>query len=229
MKPNIRFAARMHAIFKGNPVGDSVDHHASRIADLVAEASEGAVSRPEALRWLLTNRNGRALLAHGTSKQRSTEMPTRKEVLKGLLRQHGGDVVSLCKHIVKTGSTDISEGELAGMIQAQAQFDRRSGESEAQCFARKFNDPSPDGIALRKATRIASGFEDDWSVRADDDDTERDDDDEDAYDELCEEAVKLRKHYPTLSQSQLFALAYEQNPALAKKERRQNRPFVRSR
>jgi hypothetical protein len=239
----------MLSIFKGDTsVADGVDHYASAVADLVSEASEGAVTRPEALRWLLTNRHGRALLiglgGRGTSKQQKEfEMPTRVEVLKGLLRQHGGDVVTLCKHICKTGSTDVAEAELCGMIQAAAQSDRRSGETVEQAFARKFNDLSPDGIALRKATRIASGFEqrddsdafddaDSWSVRAkeprdDDDDTERESNDEDAYDELCEEAVKLRKHHPTLSEAQLFALAYKENPRLAAKEARQNRPFAR--
>jgi hypothetical protein len=251
-KPNIRFYAKMLRIFKGDPVGDGVDHFASKIADLVVEASDGEVTRAAALTWLLTHKDGRALLVglggRGTAKrQKEFEMPTRKDVLKGLLLAHGGDVVTLCKHIAKVGATDISEAELTGMIQAAAQSDRRSGETVEQCFARKFNDQSPNGVVLRKATRIASGFarrddSDDhlgddgawddptsWSVRAkapraDDEDTDADG--EDAYDELCEEAEKLQKRDASLSFQQAFAKVYADNPALAREERRQNRPYL---
>jgi hypothetical protein len=223
----------MLRIFKGDDVGDGVDHYASAVADLVSEASEGAVSRPEALRWLLTNRHGRSLLVGlggRTQKQKEFQMPNRVEVLKGLLRAHGGDVVTLCKHICKTGATDISEHELTGMISAAAQLDRQPNETSEQAFARRFSDPSPDGIALRKATRLAAGYPvDDVGDSDDAEEREGDDDDEDAYDELCEKAVELRKHHPALSEAQLFALAYQQNPTLAAKEARQNRPLAGSR
>jgi hypothetical protein len=236
MKPNIRFYARMLQIFKGDAVPDGVDHYASGLADLVSEASEGAVSRSEALRWLLTNRHGRALLTGlggrtAKHEQKEFEMPTRKQVLTGLLKSHGGDVVRLAKAICAAGATDVSEAEFTGMVMAQSQFGRQPGETAEQSFARIFNAQNDDGIALRQATRIASGFafskgdrDLDGEECDDDDEREGGDDDGNAYQKLCEKAVELRKHHPALSEAQLFALAYQQNPSLAAKEARQNRP-----
>jgi hypothetical protein len=232
-----RLSQRLRHIFKGD-VGDSepVTPKIQALHELARSLSvAGGQPFEEYLSYLLRHRDGRALAtalltnknsdAGRVAKEKEFKMPSRVEVLKGLLRQHDGDVVALAKQICKTGSTDVTEAELCGIITAAAQSDRRSGESSEQAFARKFNDPSPDGIALRKATRLAAGYpvgEPDQNEDEPDDNN----DDEDAYEELREKAVELRKHHPALSEAQSFALAYQQNPALAKKERRQSRPYL---
>jgi hypothetical protein len=236
----------------GNDEGDAGGASVTPITPKVRALHELAQSVSTATGWpfeqslnyLLHNKFGRQVAAAFLHKRKGFSMPSRVEVLKGLLRQHGGDVVALCKHIAKVGSTDVTEAELTGMISAAAQLDRQANETSEQAFARKFNDQSRDGIALRKAIRIASGYTDSddhlgdafddadsWSEgakrpRDDDDDTERDDDDDDAYDELCEQAKALAKRDGSLSFEQAFAKVYTDNPALARRERQQNRPYL---
>lgn len=79
----------------------NTNHHASSVADLIVEASDGKVARPQALHWLLYNRDGAALLNRlSTSKQQTTEgdMP-RNDLLQEVVKAAGG-LIAFAKNIV---------------------------------------------------------------------------------------------------------------------------------
>jgi hypothetical protein len=84
-----------------------VDHHISRLADLVAEGSGGKVDRAAALRWLLHHRDGIAMARTHKAAKEST-MST--ESLESILKDFGP--VRLCKTIVERQRAPCGEHEL---------------------------------------------------------------------------------------------------------------------
>jgi hypothetical protein len=190
-------------------------------------------------------------VAHGKeSPMEYPMMPERRMVLKGMVKAHGG-LDGLARDIVKRGSSDLSEHEMHDLILVEAK--RAMPElSDAQAFSKMFEssellrrahqvcqynkseDDSSDLDAAfdsdpRRGYRQRSKTPEDADDDAQKDRTERldgiYDEDDDAYEQLREKAVELRKRDPALSEAQSFAKAYQLYPALAQRERRQNRPF----
>jgi hypothetical protein len=96
--------------------------------------------------------------------------------------------------------------------------------SAARAFAKLFEDPGPEGVAIRKCWQIAKAANDEYSPMLDPDNDEADDDDESALDELNALAEQERRKNPKLSKAQAFTRVFvdPSNAALAKRERMQS-------
>lgn len=115
--------------------------HISRLADLIAEASQGAVSRADAIAWLLTHAHGRAMLTH-TNKKDDTMTD---------------DLVTLAKRIADTGATHLSEHEAFELVQKYCNLHRLTGEKPAAAFSRIYGGDDDVGTAFRKMVQVAKG------------------------------------------------------------------------
>jgi hypothetical protein len=205
------------------------DHHVSRLADLLCEASDGEVDRAQALNWLLHHRDGRALVAQLHKREMKGAPPmNRADQLEGLVRKCGS-FVGLCKSIAAGRHRDITERELSLLAKGYAmkRFPELTGDA---AFAKAYGDARSSGEARAFwdacETLKQAGF---MPTRLDDDDEEDDDEENgeensDALDEITEKAKALRRRDPTLTAEQAFAKAYSDpaNRELAKRERRQN-------
>ena len=207
------------------PARGTRDHHVSRLADLLCEASDGEVDRAQALNWLLHHRDGRALVAQLHKREMKGAPPmNRADQLEGLVRKCGS-FVGLCKSIAAGRHRDITERELSLLAKGYAmkRFPELTGDA---AFAKAYGDARSSGEARAfwdacEALKQA-GF---MPTRLDDEDEEDDEEngeDIDALDEINEKAAALRKRDPSLTSAQAFTKAYEQNPELARKERRQH-------
>ena len=108
---------------------------------------------------------------------------------------------------------------------AMKRFPELTGE---QAFAKAYGDARSSGEArafwdacetLKQAAFTSDHVDDEDE---EDDDEENGEENSDALDELQVKAAALRKRDPSLTSAQAFTKAYEQNPELAKRERRQN-------
>ena len=108
---------------------------------------------------------------------------------------------------------------------AMKRFPELTGE---QAFAKAYGDARSSGEArafwdacetLKQAAFTSDHVDDEDE---EDDDEENGEENSDALDELQVKAAALRKRDPSLSSEQAFTKAYEQNPELAKRERRQH-------
>ena len=148
------------------------------------------------------------------------QMPDRQQVLRGLMKSAGGDVVSLAKRIVADGGSDVSEAELTELITAHAKA-LYPGLSEAQAFLKVFEAEK----SLRRAIEVAKGypFTRDGTVGGEDagEDSEDDDDSDDVELKLKRLAEKRFEHAAgTKSYAKCFAEVYGENAQLAKRERK---------
>jgi hypothetical protein len=196
-----------YKIFKQGGL-DPADHHASRVADLMVEHTDGKLSRQQALYWLLHTNRGQALLAR-MSKQTERPMPTD---LRQAIAKHG--VVAFCKAAVIADTTaGITEHELTAAITKYALLNKRDGETPAQAFARVFTAPDDEGEMLRRAVALAKGA----AMIAPN---------SSALAELNKLAKALRQRQPGLTEAAAFAKVYSDpsNFELAKRERLENRP-----
>ena len=208
------------------PANGARDHHVSRLADLLCEASDGEVDRPAALRWLLHHRDGRALVAQYHKHEKGLfPMQDRSDELEAVVKRHGS-FTGLCKAVAVGRSRGISERELSLCATGFA-MNRFPELTPEQAFAKAYGDARSSGEARAfwdaTETLKQAAFTSDHV----DDEDEEDDDEEngqeiDALGELHAKAVALRKRMPHLSEAQAFTKAYEQNSELAKRERRQN-------
>src|SRR6516162_319287 len=89
--------------------GDNADRHlVDTLADLIAEAgaSDGEISRQDALRWLLHSRHGQALVVrmarHRKQQTYKGTTMTRTDQFYAIVKQAGG-LGPLCQKIVKRG------------------------------------------------------------------------------------------------------------------------------
>jgi hypothetical protein len=147
--------------------GDNGDerHLVERLADLIVEGGDRdgkEISREDALRWLLHDRHGQALVARMAHASKRTtnitrkvfKMPSRSTVLQSITKQAGG-VVGLCKRIVKDGTSgDITEHELTALMVANAKREHPDL-TDAAAFSRVFSDMSPAGETMRRAIQVA--------------------------------------------------------------------------
>jgi hypothetical protein len=122
---------------------------------------------------------------------------------------------------------DMGEHEYTRIVQKYANTVRQPNETPARAFARIFNEDSDEGRAIRRMWQISRrtpldvagpGAEGKKVI----DDAR--DDESDALDELERLTIARQKRDPSLTKAQAFAKAYTDNPELAAKERRQNRP-----
>ena len=135
------------------PQASARDHHVSRLADLLCEASDGEVDRPAALRWLMHHRDGRALVAQLHKHEKGFPMPDRADELELLVRK-AGSFTHFCKAISGGRTGGITEKELSLMAEGYAmrEFPHLAPE---QAFNRKFGDA--------RSTEAARAF---WSARS---------------------------------------------------------------
>ena len=232
--------------------GNGKQHLIGELADLIAEAGSkngNAVSREDALRWLIHTPRGASLIARlAQTRKRQTDKGT-------TMTSNEAPVLTICKRAVATTKTDLSETELTKLITEYALQDRRDGETVEKCFSRVVCALTPEGLTLRKALEISKGNgsrfgnefvgqdrrdnpdaaalrsrRDDDDDQDDADDEDRDDDQDDDSDEdramiqLNAKARELRKREPGLSPEQAFSKVYQNrsNLDLVKRERRRN-------
>jgi hypothetical protein len=96
---------------------DSGAHHVSHLADLIAVGSDGAVSRAQALHFLLHTKEGAATV-HRLRTHKKEEIVTRTEELRAIAKDYG--VVRLAKVICDDGAHGITEHELTALITEHA-------------------------------------------------------------------------------------------------------------
>ena len=195
-------------------------HHVDRLADLVLQASDGSLTKPEVLNWLLRTPRGNQLVSRmrGTAKREVTPM-NREQELASIAKQDGG-IQAICEHVIKrAGSSNITQDELVKLFSETVP--RRSGESAAQAFSRAYSANDNEGLLMRKAVQAVKGFSTALPPR------------EavaggSAYDQLNAKASEYRKAHPELTQEQAFAKAFSapENRALAAAERAANRPVA---
>jgi hypothetical protein len=199
--------------------GDHDRHVIDTLADLIAEAgtSDGKISRQDALRWLLHSPHGAALIvrmAHArkrASNGKDSTM-TRIETLASIVKRHDG-LAGLCRHIVKKGTTTVTEAELTGMITAVAKHEHPDLD-DAQAFTKLF--AGPNGEMLRRAIMVAKAapLPEPEQVGGDDVDV---DDPAKALAQLKEMIAELRRHARNLSESEAWNRVVRDHPALAKR------------
>ena len=233
-----------------NDIAPPRDHHISRLADLLVEASDGQVDRAGALRWLLHHRNGRALAA-AHKREKGFPMQNRADELEAVVKR-AGSFQKLCKRVVAGDHGDITERELTLLATGYAMH-RHPDLAAEQAFARRYSDArsSDEAAAFWDACNVIKGLEpartepevtDGRGATAVNDpiqvlhqlrelsreqhDRTRvvDGKEESAFDEITEKARALRKRQPELTEEQAFARIYEspQYRALAKRERKEN-------
>jgi hypothetical protein len=201
-------------------IGGNGDRHAVDVlADLLVEAGsdEGEISRQDAVRWLMHTRHGQALVVRmarhrkRASNRKDFQM-TRSEELCSIVKRHDG-LDGLCKHIVKKGTSPVSEGELTGMVTAIAkqQFPNLD---DARAFTRLF--AGPNGEVLRRAMMIAKAapIPEPRQVGGDDVDP---DDPAKALAQLRQMVDELRSHAHHLNESQLWDRVMAQHKSLTKR------------
>ena len=244
-------AANGHArivLYKRDDAGDSNQRspsaqHLREMAELISQ-SEG-VSVEDALHFLLFDRRGVAL-SQGHKKRAATkrfEMLSRSEMLKSLMRSHGG-LYGLAEHMAKSGDAGLmSEAEFTHLVTQEALQRYPDAASASQAFTKLFLSPASE--TLRKAHHVVvqvSGGRDDsadlstsfdkpssWRTQARqpvyyDDADEEDDNGDDALEELEEKAKALQKRDGGLSYAQAFSKVYTapENSGLVARERAQN-------
>lgn len=168
----------------------------SYLADLIVEAGQGAVSRSEALAWILTNRHGRAAATHLTTKR---EVPNMDRMTKNVIAMGEAEYTRIVTDYAKRLYPELSR---------------------ERAFSKVFTADDAESVAIRKYWQISKqGVADEPADERDDDE-----DDTDALEELNELAEQERRRASGMSKYAAFAKVYQDNPALAAKERRQNRP-----
>lgn len=133
----------------GNGSGPDTRHHVDRLADLVLQASDGSLERPQVLHWLLHSARGNALVERmrGTNKREETTM-TRTEELASIAKTYGP--VAVAKHLISNGPSGLSEVEFTAMVESYAK-------ANGTTFVKLFEALDSDGLAIRKATQLLKG------------------------------------------------------------------------
>ena len=153
-------------------------------------------------------------------------MQNRADQLEAMVKA-AGSFTGLCKAVAAGRSRGISERELSLCAKGFA-MNRFPELTPEQAFAKAYGDARSSGEArafwdacetLKQAAFTSDHVDDEDE---EDDDEENGEENSDALDELQVKAAALRKRDPSLSSEQAFTKAYEQNPELAKRERRQH-------
>ena len=157
-------------------------------------------------------------------------MQNRADQLEAMVKA-AGSFTGLCKAVAAGRSRGISERELSLCAKGFA-MNRFPELTPEQAFAKAYGDARSSGEARAfwdatetlKQAAFTSDHVDDEDEEDDDEENgqENGQENSDALDELQVKAAVLRKRDPSLTSAQAFTKAYEQNPELAKRERRQN-------
>jgi hypothetical protein len=118
-------------------------------------AANPALTKQDAVHWLIHTPHGRALVAHLSKRKDSTPMtaPTYQSILKDF-----GGLESICKRITTINdASGVSEHQLYELAEVEAQKTRKSNETPAQAFSRFYQ--SEEAAPLRKAIQIAKGMD----------------------------------------------------------------------
>ena len=202
--------------------GDNADRHlVDTLADLIAEAgaSDGEISRQDALRWLLHSRHGQALVVrmarHRKQQTYKGTTMTRTDQFYAIVKQAGG-LGPLCQKIVKRGSADVSEAELTGMITAAAKAEYPDLD-DSRAFTKMFCGPGSESETLRRAVMIAKAAPMPAPPRVGGNDATDVDDPAKALAQLREMVAELRRHASNLSQSAAWDRVMAQHKSLTKR------------
>jgi hypothetical protein len=131
-----------------------VDHHASKVADLLVEAGSHP-DRAAALQHLLHKPSGQALLARmskAAEPAKDPPMDTVHSIMKA------GSVAGVCAAIVAKGTTTISEREIVDAVSRIAS-ERWPQLTEAQGFSKILEAPTEEARVLQHALKIAKAAE----------------------------------------------------------------------
>lgn len=195
-------------------IGDEVSGHSvSQLADLVSEASEGAVPRASALRWLLHSPRGHALARqHAKHLKKKEQTMTPEQTLRDYAKSHGA--IGIAKYITDGNNVTLSEHEFVELVDGYAK-------ANGTTFAKLFEATTEEGLLLRKAVQVLKRFPDvarDEAVQKQGSGS--------AYDVLMAKAEAIRAQDSSLSVAQAFSKAFSDpnNRELAAQEREQNRP-----
>jgi hypothetical protein len=214
-------ARRFERVFKADNDDDETDdqdetndaatnngdarHLVDELADLLVEAGNAdgdALSREEALRYLLHSERGQALVGRSSNTKRTTTMTT-------------APVLKIAKALADSGRSFVTEHDLTKMIEDYALRGRRDGETPEGAFARVFAADDAEGRLFRKAVAVAK--------QAGPTDDENDDADADeAMQQLRRLADAERRHDHNLTQEQAFGRVFAdpENAALAARAHR---------
>jgi hypothetical protein len=125
-----------------------VDHHASKVADLLVEAGSHP-DRAAALQHLLHKPSGQALLAR---MHKVAEKESSMDTVYSIMKSAG--ISGVCAQIIAKRTTTLSQDEIVDAV-GKIAVERYSGLSEAQAFAKIFEAPTEEGRLLRSAIKVA--------------------------------------------------------------------------
>ncbi|HMF28917.1 MAG TPA: hypothetical protein VKE42_09100 [Candidatus Cybelea sp.] len=192
----------------------AVEHHASKVADLLTE-SKSFPSREVALRYLLHHKDGQALL----HRMRKGANMAKKDTWQSIAKEYG--VIAVAKMIADDGDAHgLGEAELTQLATEHA-VKAYPGKKPDAAFAALYS----ESLDLRKALQIAKlTLADIVPVFVGGEAARSPNDPKDALGQLNELVAKQRERHPEMTPAQAFARVYADNPELARREREENTP-----
>jgi hypothetical protein len=157
------------------------------------------LSEADAAHHLLHSAHGRALAIHLNSLTKK-ETPMQTDIFK---LHNIESVVTIAKHIIDNGASEISEFDFYRVVNGHAQMNKRVGESDAKAFNRVFATPE-----IRRAYGIVKGYMDIEPVSVEVSGSVTADDSKKAYEQLYKMAEEMRRKSPTLTIHQAFARVF---------------------
>jgi len=213
----------------------AVEHHASRIADLLVEAGHHP-NRRAALDHLLHSARGAALLRR-LNKSEDNSMQHTTDTWQTLAKDFG--VIAVAKHVVDNGAGSLGEHEFTQLLTEHAKREHPDMTPE-QAFEKVFSADDESGKLLRQAHALTKAWPAPLSIspvqtpagpsrRAGSspprqDGTDRDLGDASAYAQLQALAESQRRAGETAAQAFARIYAEPANRHLVDAERAQNRP-----
>jgi hypothetical protein len=185
--------------------GGYVHHLADKVADMLIESGKFP-DRGTALSFLMHNRDGIQLLRNMalTNKGLDNMDTVQLEAARAEnLRKLGNDAVTIAKSIIeKETNLGLSQDDFVTII---SNYDRKPGETEAQCFTRNYE----ANIELRKAVQVLKSLRPvmNFEVEVVDGPTVFQDalnDRSEAYDALVALASKMRARVPEMTEAKAF-------------------------
>jgi hypothetical protein len=175
-----------------------VEHHASKVADLLVEAGSFP-TREQALAHLLHHKDGAALLRR-LSKQKDTSAMS--DNWTSIAKDHG--VIAVAKHVVENGAGSLDEHTFTKLITEHAQREHPDMTPEA-AFAKVFTAQTPDGALLRKAHAVTKDLMSLEPVFVGGEDARDVNGAQKAYEQLMNMAEEQRARAPWKTVAQLFS------------------------
>jgi hypothetical protein len=129
--------------------GGYVDHLADKVANMLIETKRFP-DRASAISFLMHNRDGVALLRRMSLHKKESTMDTveKLEAARAANLRKIGNAVTIAKSIIeKETNLGLSQDDFVTII---SNYDRKPGETEAQCFTRNYE----ANIELRKAMQV---------------------------------------------------------------------------